>query len=113
VWFIDPSGTNLATVIADAKKAILETGLNWFTRFSNPGEVLRTLREDSEGNETTHGFGANPSPMRHFMTGFAALSLGQTSLAREHLKKALDSGHLKRFETEMRSTLEAIDKQLS
>ena len=110
VWFVDPTGKNLEIVIADAKKAIIETGLNWFTRFSNPAEVLRTLLEDSEGNETTHGFGANPSPMRHFMTGFAALSLGQTNLAKEHLKQALDSGHLKGFETELRSALEAIDK---
>lgn len=111
VWYIDPAGKNLETVIADAKKAILDTGLNWFTRFSDPAEVLRTLLEGSEGNESTHGFGANPSPMRHFMTGFAALSLRKTSLAKEHLKKALDSGRFKAFDSKLRSALEEIDKE--
>lgn len=110
VWYVDPTGKNLEIVIADAKKAILETGLSWFNRFTDPNEVLRTLLEDSEGNETTHGFGANPSPMRHFMTGFTAVALGQASLAREHLKKALDSGCFKEFEPEMRSALDRITK---
>jgi hypothetical protein len=108
VWYIDPAGKNLGTVIADARKAILDTGLNWFTRFSEPAEVLRTLLEDSEGNERTHGFGANPSPSRHFMTGFAALSLGKTSVAKEHLQKALGSGCFKAFEPKLHSTLEQI-----
>jgi hypothetical protein len=111
VWYIDPTGKNLETVIADAKKAILDTGLNWFARFSDRAEVLRTLLEDSERNEGTHGFGANPSPNRHFMTGFAALSLRKTSLAREHLKKALDSGCFKAFEPELHSALEKIDTE--
>ena len=111
VWYVDPTGKNLEVVVADAKKAILETGLSWFARFNDPKEVLRTLLEDSEGNESTHGFGANPSPMRHFMTGFTALATGQTSLAKEHLGKALASGCLKEFEPEMHSALKGIDKQ--
>jgi hypothetical protein len=110
VWYVEPTGKNLGIVIADAKKAIIETGFTWFNRFSDPKEVLRTLLEDSEGNESTHGFGANPSPMRHFMTGFTALAMGQASLAKEHLKKALDSGCFKEFESEMHSALEGIDK---
>lgn len=108
VWYVDPAGKNLEIVIADAKKAILGSGLNWFTRFSDPAEVLRTLLEDSERNEGTHGFGANPSPMRHFMTGFVALSLSKTSVARECLEKALHSGCFKAFEPELLSALEKI-----
>lgn len=113
IWYVDPTGTDLEGVVADAKKVILETGLSWFTRFDDPNEVLRTLLEDSEGNERTHGFGANPSPMRHFMTGFTALAIGQTSLAKEHLGKALASGCFKDFEPDMHSALEGIDKQTS
>ena len=113
VWYVDPTGNNLAVVIADARKAILETGLNWFTRFQDQKEVLRTLLEDSEAHEGTHGFGANPSPMRHFMTGFSALSLGQISVARKHLQQALDSRCFKEFQATIHSTLEGIDKEPS
>jgi len=109
VWYVDPTGKNLDAVITDAKKAILETGLPWFNRYNDPAEALRTLLEDSESNESTHGFGAKPSPIRHFFTGFVALSLGQTKLAKEHLKAALDSGCFNEFEPKMRSEIERIE----
>jgi len=109
VWYVDPTGENLEAVIADAKKAILETGLPWFNRYSDPAEVLRTLLEDSESNASTHGFGTKPSPIRHFFTGFVALSLGQARLAKEHLKAALDSGCFNEFEPKMRSEIERIE----
>jgi len=32
VWYVDPRGKNLDIVIADAKKAIVEIGLEWFSR---------------------------------------------------------------------------------
>jgi hypothetical protein len=111
VWYVDPSGQNLKVVIEDAKKVILENGLPWFSRFTDLNEVLRTLQEDSESNEGTSGFGTKTSPMRHFMKGFTALAIGQTSRVREHLKKALDSGCFKEFEPEMHSALTGIDKQ--
>jgi hypothetical protein len=111
VWLVDPSGKNLDMVIADAKKAILETGLGWFGRFGNMKEVLRTLLEDAESNESTFGFGANPSPIRHFMTGFTALTTGKTLLAIERIQKALDSGCFKEFEAEMNAALVQKDQQ--
>lgn len=111
VWYVDPTGKNLESVIADAKKAILETGLGWFSRFGDMKEVLRTLLEDSESNESTSGFGANPSPLRHFMTGFTALNVGKMGLARERIQKALDSGRFKEFEPKMHAELEGMDKQ--
>jgi hypothetical protein len=109
VWYVDPTAKNLEAVIADAEKAILETGLTWFNRYSDPAEVLRTLLEDSESNESTHGFGAKSSPIRHFFTGLVALSLGQIRLAKEHLEGALDSGCFNEFEPKMRSELERIE----
>ncbi len=60
VWYVDPTGTNLAIVVGDARKAILETGLSWFTRFQDQREVLRTLLEDSEENLGTHGLARTP-----------------------------------------------------
>jgi hypothetical protein len=110
VWYVDPTGENLETVIADARRAILDIGLPWFKRFSNPQEVLRTLLEDSESDKSASGFGAHSSPRRDFMTGFTALSLGKMDLAKEHIKKALDSGFVKEFEPKMRDTLEQMDK---
>ena len=98
-------------VVADAKKAIVETGLGWFSRFNNVKEVLRTLLEDSESNESTFGFGSNPSPNRHFMTGFTALAMGKKDLAVERLQLALNSGCFKEFESKMRAVLEANERQ--
>jgi hypothetical protein len=111
VWYVDAAGKNLDIVVADAKKAILETGLGWFSRLGDMKEVLRTLLEDSESNESTSGFGANPSPVRHFMRGFAALKMGEKDLAIERIQVALDSGCFKEFESKMRAVLEANDKQ--
>jgi hypothetical protein len=111
VWYVDPAGKNLDMVIADAKRAILETGLGWFTRFDDTKEVLRTLLEDQESHESTSGFGANPSPIRHFMTGFIAHSMGKYDLARERIQKVLDSECFKEFEPKMHAALEAKDKQ--
>jgi hypothetical protein len=111
VWYVDPTANNLDSVIADAKKAILEIGLRWFSRFADMNEVLRTLLEDFESDDGTFGFGRNPSPMRHFMTGFAAFSLGRLDLARDRLKKALDSGCFRGFEAPIHAALEGRDKQ--
>ena len=110
IWLVEPTGKNLEIVMQDARNAILEVGLHWFNRFRDMGEVLRTLLEDSEnGNTVGFGFGANPSPARHFMTGFTALRLGNQDLARERIQKALDSGCFEEFEPKMRAALEATD----
>lgn len=111
VWSVDTSGQNLEAVIEDAKRAIVEKGLPWFTRFTDLNEALRTLLEDSETHEGTLGFGANPSPRRHFMTGFVALSLGKTGLATGHIQRALDSGCFKDFEPKMHAALKEIDRK--
>jgi uncharacterized protein DUF4304 len=108
IWYVDPSGENLESVIADAKKAIDDIGLPWFEQFNDLNEVLRTLVEDSEAHESTWGFGAKPSPNRNIMTGFVALALGKTTLARTHIQKALDSGCLREFEARMRAALQGM-----
>jgi hypothetical protein len=111
VWYVDPSGQNLKDVIEDAQKAILENGLSWFNRFSDLNEVLRTLQKDSESNEGTWGFGTKTSPMRHFMTGYVAKSLGKTQLALENIQKALLSGCFKELEPQMGATLEQVNRE--
>lgn len=113
IWYVDPNGENLATVIADAERAISKIGLPWFEQYSDLNEVLRTLLEEPESNDGTWGFGANPSPRRHFMTGFTALALGKTELAKARIQKALDSGCFKEFEAIMRATLEGKSSPLA
>jgi len=105
IWYVDSSGQYLKTVIEDARKAILENGLSWFRRFNDPEEVLRTLREDSESNDGTWGFGTKSSPSRHLMTGYVAHSLGKSELAAERLEKAILSGCFKDLEPSMRNLL--------
>ena len=111
IWYVDPAGENLELVTADAKNAIQDVGLDWFNRFSDLMEVLCTLLKDSETKESVFGFGANPSPMRDFMTGFTALSLGKIEIARERIKKALDSGRIQEFQPKMHATLAELEKK--
>jgi len=111
VWVIDPDGDNLGIIVADARKAILDIGLPWFGQFSDMNEVLRTLLEESESDQSTSGFGADPSPARDFMTGFVAFSLGKTKLARDRIGKALDSGCFKEFEGRMQATLGEMESK--
>jgi hypothetical protein len=110
VWYVDPSGQNLKIVIKDAQEGILKIGLPWFDRFTDLNEVLRTLQQDPESNEGDWGFGTKTSPLRHFMTGYVARSLGKTPLALEHLQKAAISGCFEEFEPEMKGILEQTNE---
>jgi hypothetical protein len=109
IWYVDPSGQNLKIVIGDSEEAILKVGLPWFNRFADLNEVLRTLQEEPESNEGASGFGAESSPLRHFMTGYVAKALGKTPLALEHLEKAVLSGCFKKLEPTMKRLLEQIN----
>jgi hypothetical protein len=88
VFYVDPEGKYLPTVVEAVRQGIATEGLSWFQRFSEMPEVLRTLMEDDETNEGTWGFGAKPSPARNLYTGYVALSLGETQIATEHLRQA-------------------------
>jgi len=88
VFYVDPKGKYLATVVEAVRQDISTEALSWFRRFSDMQEVLRTLMEDDESMEGTWGFGAKPSPARNLYTGYVALALGKTPLAAEHLRQA-------------------------
>jgi len=71
----------------------------WFQRLENLSEVLRVLIEDDslmlgdiESKVSLWGFGNNPSPIRHYLTGYFALKNGRLELSERHLRAALKSG---------------------
>lgn len=92
VWSVDSAGNCLPETILHLRTALLQEAFPWFQRFSDPHEVLRTLREDREDQSQAFGFGKVLSPTRHLYTGFTALQAGQRTLAAEHLSKALAAG---------------------
>jgi hypothetical protein len=71
-------------------------------------EVLRTLMEDDETQEGTWGFGAKPSPARNLYTGYVALSLGETQIATEHLRKAAISPAYTCFREQIEAELSSL-----
>jgi len=92
IWHIDSEGDNLEIVIQDVKNQLITQGLPWFERFENMNEVMRTLLEDREDLNGTDGFGRNPSPIRSYLTGYIALSMGDYELAKKALNEAIGSG---------------------
>ena len=108
IWYIDERGLYLDKAIHDTRIAIARDGMPWFERFSDCEEVLRTLLEDDENMQKLWGFGLNPSPIRHYMTGYVSHHVGQNELAERHLKKAIESGCFNGVASEMKCDLVAI-----
>jgi hypothetical protein len=92
IWFIDEKGKNLAASLTDVVARLEDRGLKWFAQFQHSPDVLRILSEEPEQMSELWGFGRNPSPIRHYLTGYVALRLGEQRLAAEHLESALASG---------------------
>lgn len=91
VWLIDHEGRSLLWCIEDVVDQFA-AAFTWFERLANKVETLRILTEDDEHLPSLWGFGRNPSPMRSYLAGYVALSLGQNDLARAKLQEAVDSG---------------------
>ena len=108
MFYVDPKGEYLPTVVEAVREGIVTEGLSWFQRFSDMQEVLRTLMEDDETNEGTWGFGAKPSPARNLYTGYLALSLGETQIATEHLRKAAISPSYTCFREQIEAELSSL-----
>jgi hypothetical protein len=108
IWHVDPEGRFLSPAISDAALTIVKQAFPWFERFSDDFEVLRTLLKEKEQNNGTSGFGANPSPMRSYLTGYAALFLRKPTLAIEHLDRALASGCFQKVEVQLKTDLARV-----
>jgi hypothetical protein len=92
IWYIDPQGSNAMAVVQEAATDLVQQAIPWFARYSAPNTALHILLNDDENFATVWGFGRNPSPIRHYLTGYMALAQRQYELAMIHLKAALDTG---------------------
>jgi hypothetical protein len=110
IWFIDETGSNLALSLDDAWAALDGSGLPWFEQFASPAEVLRILRHEPEQQGHLWGFGNNPSPVRHYFIGYAALNLNDGILAKDHLQHALASGCFSSVEERLAKDIERAGK---
>jgi hypothetical protein len=104
IWFVNATGSNLSAVFADVRLA-LRAAISWFAAYEAPQEVHRLLTAEPEDLSSTWGFGAQPSPIRHYLLGFTAARLGVTSEAHEHLVQALASGCFTAAEPALRAAL--------
>jgi len=77
VWLVEPDGSNLVAVVNDAEKVLKSEGLPWFEQYRDPTRLLQVLLEVPEAvlDDGTHGFGANPSPIRSYLTSFTTSHL--------------------------------------
>jgi hypothetical protein len=90
IWPIDGDGKNLAWCIQGVLKKIPEA-LAWFDRLDRKDEILRILQNEGESMSRLWGFGRNPSPIRSYLTGYVALSVGDRNLAQVKPQEAVDS----------------------
>lgn len=91
VWFIDEKGSNLPWAIKDVVNQ-LPIALDWFKCLEDRTEVLRILREEDEDMVKLWGFGRRASPIRAYLTGYVAMSLGENQLADQEFASAVASG---------------------
>ena len=111
IWYIDPRGRYLEKALHDVRKAIAQDGLPWFERLADPAHVLQILLEQEENMNELWGFGRNPSPIRHYLTGYFALNLGHNELARRHLNEALKSNCFDLVAERIERDLEGITRE--
>jgi len=90
IWPVDKDGRNLAWCIRDVTTQ-LPNALAWFSHLDDRREVFHILRDQDEQMSQLWGFGRNPSPIRSYLLGYAALALGEHALAETKLQEAVDS----------------------
>lgn len=90
IWPVERDGRNLAWCIHDVAIQ-LPNALAGFSQLDDRREVFRVLRDQDEKLSQFWGFGRNPSPIRSYLLGYAALALGEHALAKSKLQEAVDS----------------------
>jgi hypothetical protein len=105
IWYIDAEGTYIESAIFDVSRQLESKAIPWFDLLSDRDVVLDVLLKRSQSMTELWGFGNNSSPIRHYYTGYAALSTGRFTLA-NHLELALASGCFDSVQDRLRSDIE-------
>ena len=108
IWFVDEHAEQLEKCTNDALIALTAVAEPWFDRFQLTTEVLDVLLGADENMADLWGFGKNPSPIRHYMTGYVALNCGERELARFHLTAALASQCFRDVESDLENVISGL-----
>ena len=92
IWSISEDGRNLTESLAEVARQIKDVAFSWFEILRDRREVLRILQTEPGEMGKLWGFGRNPSPIRYYLLGYVAHSIGESQLARESLDAAVASG---------------------
>jgi hypothetical protein len=106
IWYIDPGEKYLGWSMTDIEGQIAANVLGWFQSFGNIEDALNILLSTHEDMGNLWGFGRNPSPARHYFTGYVALKSHKMELAKRHLGLALASGCFKEVEKRLSLDIE-------
>jgi hypothetical protein len=91
IWDIRSDGENVRQQM-EGVLAQIPDALGWFADLADRDNALKILLERDQDMESLWGFGRNPSPVRSYYSGYAALALSNERLARNKLQEAVDSG---------------------
>ena len=91
IWYISPEGEYLSAALEDALKQIEDIALPWFACLHDDHFILDLLQHKDEDMIELWGFGANPSPMRSYLTGYFAMYMGNNELAKTYLDAVLNA----------------------
>ena len=95
IWYIDAGQKYLDRAIADVENLLATKALPWFDKFGDDAFALQVLLNGDEEMGELWGFGRNPSPVRHYFTGYVALGANEIEMANRHLALARASGYFK------------------
>jgi hypothetical protein len=118
IWYVDPGGKYLGPAVYDAALTIDTEAWNWFEQWSDASDVLRELQgPDSRSGGGTHGFGANPSPRRSYLTAYTAIFLKRPDIAIPHFEQVLASRSFPdvklQVERDLKNAVEANEGKIS
>jgi hypothetical protein len=112
IWYIDPGEKYLGWAMTDVETLLSQKALPWFGNFADEAFALQVLLNADEEMGELWGFGRNPSPVRHYFTGYVALGADQNETANEHLSLALASGCFKSIESRLSSDIQRTNKSM-
>jgi hypothetical protein len=92
IWYVDPKGSCLDTVLEDALAQIERVGLPLLERLQDPDEALRVLECDDEVIQGgPWGFGNHGSSVRNWYIGHMALAANRPEAAERAFMKLLST----------------------